>query len=74
MEVLGVIVYLVEHCKQIASLQEMRHLLENGDEEANFFNNILHIQVHRRPRALRRLADHCEQENSWNLYRVYNVG
>ena len=63
MEVLGVIAYAVEQCQQIASLQEMRHLLENGDEEANFFNNILHVQVHRRSRALRRLADHCEQGN-----------
>ena len=63
MEVLGVIAYSVEQCQRIASLQEMRHLLEGGDEEANFFNNILHVQVHRRSRALRRLADHCEQGN-----------
>ena len=63
MEVLGVIAYSVEQCQQVASLQEMRYLLENGDEEANFFNNILHVQVHRRSRALRRLADHCEKGN-----------
>ena len=63
MEVLGVIAYSVEKCQRIPSLQEMCHLLEGGDEEANFFNNILHIQVHRRSRALRRLADHCEQGN-----------
>ena len=63
MEVLGVIAYSVEQCQRIPSLQEMRHLLEGGDEEANFFNNILHIQVHRRSRALRRLADHCDQGN-----------
>ena len=63
MEVLGVIAYSVEQCQRIVSLQEMRHLLEGGDEEANFFNNILHVQVHRRSRALRRLADHCEQGN-----------
>jgi U3 small nucleolar RNA-associated protein 20 len=63
MEVLGVIAYSVEQCQRIAPLQEMRHLLEGGDEEANFFNNILHVQVHRRSRALRRLADHCEQGN-----------
>ena len=61
MEVLGVIAYSVEKCQRIASLQEMRHLLEGGDQEANFFNNILHVQVHRRSRALRRLGDHCEQ-------------
>ncbi|PPR05452.1 hypothetical protein CVT24_008221 [Panaeolus cyanescens] len=60
-EVLGVIAYSVEKCEKISMLQEMRVLLEAGDEEANFFNNILHIQVHRRSRALRRLADHCDE-------------
>ncbi|CAA7260357.1 unnamed protein product [Cyclocybe aegerita] len=60
-EVLGVIAYAVEKCEHISSLQEMRVLLEGGDEEANFFNNILHVQVHRRSRALRRLADHCNE-------------
>lgn len=60
-EVLGVIAYAVERCIHIDSLQEMRILLEGGDEEANFFNNILHIQVHRRSRALRRLGDHCDE-------------
>jgi len=63
MEVLRVIAHSVEQCQRIPSLQEMRHLLEGGDEEAKFFNNILHIQVHRRSRALHRLADHCEQGN-----------
>ncbi len=60
-EVLSVLSYSVERCGHIASLQEMRALLEGGDDEANFFNNILHVQVHRRSRALRRLADHCEE-------------
>jgi len=60
-EVLGVIAYAVEKCEDVPSLQEMRILLEGGDEEANFFNNILHIQIHRRSRALRRLADHCDE-------------
>ncbi|KAF9479084.1 hypothetical protein BDN70DRAFT_879151 [Pholiota conissans] len=60
-EILGVIAYAVEKCEHMPSLQEMRILLEAGDEEANFFNNILHIQIHRRSRALRRLADHCAE-------------
>ncbi|PPQ73911.1 hypothetical protein CVT26_006659, partial [Gymnopilus dilepis] len=59
-EVLSVLAYAVTKCPSIhPSLREMRVLLENGDEEANFFNNILHVQVHRRSRALRRLAEHC---------------
>lgn len=59
-EVLGVIAYAVGTCDQIASVQEMRVLLADGDDEANFFNNILHIQIHRRSRALRRLGDYCD--------------
>ncbi|CAO1637187.1 unnamed protein product [Parajaminaea phylloscopi] len=39
---------------------EMQGLLAGEDEEANFFNNVLHIQAHRRARALRRLADYAE--------------
>lgn len=58
-EILGVIAYAVVQCPDIKSLQEMQPLLADGDEEANFFNNIHHIQVHRRTRALRRLAEYC---------------
>ncbi|KAG5646331.1 hypothetical protein H0H81_008504, partial [Sphagnurus paluster] len=60
-EVLGVIAYAVEKCDNLASLQEMKVLLADGDEEANFFNNILHVQIHRRSRALRRLAEFCDE-------------
>ncbi|KAF9461849.1 armadillo-type protein [Collybia nuda] len=60
-EVLGVIAYAVGKCDHIGSLKEMKILLADGDEEANFFNNVLHIQIHRRSRALRRLADHCDE-------------
>lgn len=60
-EVLGVLAYAVTKCDKIGFLQEMRVLLAGGDEEANFFNNIHHVQVHRRTRALRRLADQCDE-------------
>ncbi|KAK7691383.1 hypothetical protein QCA50_004782 [Cerrena zonata] len=60
-EILGVIAYAITKCENIATLQEMRGLLAGGDEEASFFNNIHHIQVHRRTRALRRLADYCDE-------------
>ena len=59
-DVLGVIAYAVTRCDNITTLQDMKVLLEGGDEEANFFNNIYHVQVHRRIRALNRLADHCD--------------
>ncbi|KAJ7104174.1 armadillo-type protein, partial [Mycena belliarum] len=60
-ELLGVLAYAVTKCEEIGALQEMRCLLAGGDEEANFFNNIHHIQIHRRSRALRRLADQCDE-------------
>ncbi|KAF7330551.1 DRIM domain-containing protein [Mycena venus] len=60
-EILGVLAYAVTKCEAISFLQEMRVLLAGGDEEANFFNNIHHIQIHRRSRALRRLADQCDE-------------
>ncbi|KAI9803789.1 MAG: hypothetical protein M1825_001669 [Sarcosagium campestre] len=41
---------------EYAELSNMKALLVGDDEEASFFNNILHIQQHRRLRALRRLA------------------
>ncbi|KAI1783497.1 armadillo-type protein [Ganoderma leucocontextum] len=60
-EILGVLSHAVARCDSIASLQEMRVLLAGGDEEANFFNNIHHIQIHRRSRAIRRLVEQVEQ-------------
>ncbi|KAF7316852.1 DRIM domain-containing protein [Mycena chlorophos] len=60
-ELLGVLAYAVVKCSNLGSLQDMRVLLAGGDEEANFFNNIHHIQIHRRSRALRRLADQCDE-------------
>lgn len=72
-EVLGVIAYAVSRCDHINTLQEMKILLAGGDEEANFFNNILHIQIHRRSRALRRLADFCDdgQLRSTTLAEIF---
>ncbi|KZT18582.1 hypothetical protein NEOLEDRAFT_1246369 [Neolentinus lepideus HHB14362 ss-1] len=60
-EVLGVISYAATRCDFVESLRDLRVLCTEGDEEANFFNNVLHVQIHRRTRALRRLADVCDQ-------------
>ncbi|KAL4895406.1 armadillo-type protein [Aspergillus ambiguus] len=43
------------------SVQDMHGLLVGDDEEASFFNNVLHIQQHRRLRALRRLASEASK-------------
>lgn len=59
-EYLQVLAAAVSDLPGYASLTEMRCLLVGGDQEASFFTNIHHIQVHRRTRALRRLADETE--------------
>ncbi|KAI5797940.1 armadillo-type protein [Peziza echinospora] len=56
MEYVSVMSHLVRRCSTWAEICDMQPLLVGDDEEANFFNNILHIQQHRRARALRRLA------------------
>lgn len=59
-EFLQVLAVAVSDLPGYSSLSEMQCLLVGGDPEANFFNNIHHIQLHRRTRALRRLADEAE--------------
>ncbi|KAI0262194.1 armadillo-type protein [Gloeopeniophorella convolvens] len=61
-DILGVVAHAVARCDNITSIQDMKVLLEGGDDEANFFNNIHHVQLHRRIRALNRLADHCDAD------------
>ncbi|KAJ5476050.1 hypothetical protein N7475_001779 [Penicillium sp. IBT 31633x] len=60
-EVVAVIGYFVKLNPTRPSVQDMHVLLVGDDEEASFFTNILHIQQHRRQRALRRLAGDAAQ-------------
>jgi U3 small nucleolar RNA-associated protein 20 len=46
------------------------HILLAEDDEAGFFGNILHIQGHRRLRALRRLASNASHVKSGNVYHI----
>lgn len=55
-EYLSIMACLIRHNPEQAEIADMTPLLMNDDEEASFFSNILHIQQHRRLRALRRLA------------------
>ena len=55
-EYLTVLAELVRCNLEWDEIKDLKSLLMNNDEEASFFTNILHIQQHRRLRALRRLA------------------
>ena len=55
-EYLSITAHLIRHNPKWEEVNDMSGLLVNDDEDASFFGNILHIQQHRRLRALRRLA------------------
>ena len=62
-EYLAVMAHLIATHKDLAEISDMAILLVEQDDEASFFRNVLHVQQHRRLRALRRLAaaakGHC---------------
>lgn len=60
-EYLTVMAHLIRHNPLWDEISDMLALLVGEDEEASFFGNILHIQQHRRLRALRRLASNADQ-------------
>lgn len=55
---------LLGQCAKYDVLPTLNILLYNGDEEADFFININHVQVHRRRRAIQRLAKHASELDS----------
>ena len=55
-EYLSLMACIVRDNHDWEEVSDMHHLLVENDEEASFFANILHIQQHRRLRAMRRLA------------------
>ncbi|KAJ5160800.1 uncharacterized protein N7482_007804 [Penicillium canariense] len=72
-EIVAILGYFVKLNPTRPSVQDMHVLLVDDDEEASFFNNILHIQQHRRLRALRRLAAEAGKGNleSTNLGTIF---
>lgn len=60
-EYLAVFAHLIRHNPEWEEITDMSSLLMIEDEEASFFSNVLHIQQHRRLRALRRLADEARR-------------
>jgi U3 small nucleolar RNA-associated protein 20 len=67
-EFLAVLEQLVK-LQPVAAVTDM-HILLSEDDEASFFSNVLHIQGHRRLRALRRLAANASKIKSGNIYHV----
>ncbi|KAI9754122.1 MAG: hypothetical protein M4579_004844 [Chaenotheca gracillima] len=62
-EYLTVLSEVIRKFPKSSAIEGMEVLLVGGDEEASFFNNVLHIQQHRRLRALRRLASEAGQDH-----------
>ena len=60
-EYLSITAHLIRHNPEWQEVNDMSVLLANNDEDASFFSNLLHIQQHRRLRALRRLATEARQ-------------
>ncbi|KAK9458006.1 hypothetical protein V1511DRAFT_491455 [Dipodascopsis uninucleata] len=55
-EMVEILRYLVQNSSAYPRVSSMACLLIDGDEEADFFLNITHIQSHRRQRAIYRLG------------------
>lgn len=68
-EYLAVLEHLVKTHPDWAPVADL-HILLSDDDEASFFSNILHIQGHRRLRALRRLAAHASHLRGTNVYQI----
>ncbi|KAL8851022.1 MAG: hypothetical protein Q9221_004012 [Calogaya cf. arnoldii] len=62
-EYLAVMAHLVRQNPEWDEVNDMSVLLVGDDEEASFFSNVLHIQQHRRLRALRRLSAEARQDH-----------
>ncbi|AGO12351.1 AaceriAEL006Wp [[Ashbya] aceris (nom. inval.)] len=69
-EYISLLAYIVTNSKYFTDFEDMKVLLFNNDEEANFFINIRHIQLHRRQRAIKRLGEASDKlnENSISHY------
>ncbi|KAK0893461.1 U3 snoRNP protein [Friedmanniomyces endolithicus] len=70
-EYLGLLGQIVENLPEWQAVSDMSGLTSSTDEEASFFNSALHIQQHRRLRALRSLGDEASHISSSNVTRLF---
>ena len=61
-EYLALMAHMTGHDPTWDEISDLVPLLANGDDEASFFSNVLHIQQHRRLRAIRRLNERARTE------------
>ncbi|SCU84481.1 LAMI_0C07646g1_1 [Lachancea mirantina] len=66
-EYVGLLGYIVKNSQRFTEFEDMKVLLFNNDEEANVFENVVHIQLHRRQRAIRRLAEQAPNLKSTSI-------
>lgn len=66
-EYVSIIAHLVEKAHHYDEMDDLKVLLFNNDDEANFFRNVNHIQLHRRQRAIIRIRDYREHLKSSNI-------
>lgn len=69
-EYLRLLGVMVQNFPDWNEMNDMTSLTVEGDDEASFFTNALHIQQHRRLRALRRLAEEPKLR-SQNVSRIF---
>ncbi|GME96278.1 unnamed protein product [Ambrosiozyma monospora] len=68
-EYISVFSHIVESAKYFHDLDDLKVLLYNGNEEADFFKNVNHPQVHRRQRAIKRLSEHGSELSGASISR-----
>jgi U3 small nucleolar RNA-associated protein 20 len=72
-ELIGLLGKLVKTHQQHPQFADMVSLLgDQGDDETNFFSNIVHLQTHRRIKALRHLSQCCH-EKTLNPSNISNI-
>ncbi|XP_071832829.1 small subunit processome component 20 homolog isoform X3 [Apostichopus japonicus] len=59
-ECIAILSGVIKHYPHLDVFDKMT-VLHDKDKERDFYENIRHIQIHRRVRALRKLAKHCRQ-------------
>lgn len=61
MEFVTLLCSCIKTFPELPIFEDMVPLLGDGDEEVNFFNNVYHMQIHRRARALLRLSEFADE-------------